>query len=125
MMTTPSTWTVRAVAFRNITTRGRDLARLRELPPRACVLNLDGMTDIRRAKEILGDRMALMGDVSPALLSAGTPDEVQRYVRDLARDCGPTGLLLCAGCDTPLDALPANVEAFVSAARELGDAGVR
>ncbi|OGL17215.1 MAG: hypothetical protein A3K12_06655 [Candidatus Rokubacteria bacterium RIFCSPLOWO2_12_FULL_71_19] len=103
----------------------RDLARLRDLPPRACVLNLDGMTDIRRAKEILGDRMALMGDVPPALLSAGTPDEVQRYVHDLARDCGPTGLLLCAGCDTPLDALPANVEAFVAAARELGRAGAR
>ena len=103
----------------------RDLARLRDLPPRACVLNLDGMTDIRRAKEMLGDRMALMGDVPPALLSAGTPDEVHRYVRDLARDCGPTGLLLCAGCDTPLDALPANVEAFVAAARELGRAGAR
>ncbi len=95
----------------------RDLARLRELPERACVLNLDGMTDIRRAKALVGDHMALMGDVPPALLSAGTPGEVERYVRDLARDCGPTGLLLCAGCDTPIDALPENVEAFVATAR--------
>jgi uroporphyrinogen-III decarboxylase len=95
----------------------RDLGRLRELPARRCVLNLDGMTDIRRAKALLGDHMALMGDVPAALLSAGTPDEVERYVRDLARDCGPTGLLLCAGCDTPLDALPENVEAFVATAR--------
>jgi uroporphyrinogen-III decarboxylase len=97
----------------------RDLARLRELPARQCVLNLDGMTDIRRAKALLGDHMALMGEVPAALLSAGTPGEVERYVRDLARDCGPTGLLLCAGCDTPLDALPENVEAFVATASSL------
>ena len=41
----------------------RDLARLRELPAACCMLNLDGMTDIRAAHEILGGHMALMGDV--------------------------------------------------------------
>jgi uroporphyrinogen-III decarboxylase len=98
----------------------RDLARLRELPARSCILNLDGWTDIRRAKELLGDHMAIMGDVPAPLLSTGTPDRVTAYVRELARDVGPTGLLLCPGCDAPIDAKPENMQAFVDASLEFG-----
>ncbi len=98
----------------------RDLPRLRELPARKCILNLDGWTDIRKAKEILGDHMAIMGDVPAPLLSAGTPDEVYAYVRALARDVGPTGLILCPGCDAPIDAKPENMQAFVAASLEFG-----
>jgi len=99
----------------------RDLARLRELPARRCILNLDGWTDIRRAKEILGDHMAIMGDVPAPLLSTGTPEGVRAYVRDLARDVGPTGLILCPGCDAPIDARPENMQAFVAASLEFGE----
>jgi uroporphyrinogen-III decarboxylase len=98
----------------------RDLSRLRELPARRCILNLDGWTDIRRAKEILGDHMAIMGDVPAPLLSTRTPDDVYAYVRDLARDVGPTGLILCPGCDAPIDARPENMQAFVAASLEFG-----
>jgi uroporphyrinogen-III decarboxylase len=98
----------------------RDLPRLRELPARKCILNLDGWTDIRRAKEILGDHMAIMGDVPAPLLSTRTPDDVYAYVRDLARDVGPTGLILCPGCDAPIDARPENMQAFVAASLEFG-----
>jgi uroporphyrinogen-III decarboxylase len=98
----------------------RDLARLREFPAKTCLLNLDGMTDIRKAKEVLGDHMAIMGDVPAALLSIGTPDDVYAYVRDLIRDVGPTGLILCPGCDAPINAKPENMEAFVAASREFG-----
>jgi uroporphyrinogen-III decarboxylase len=101
----------------------RDLSRLRELPARRCILNLDGWTDIRRAKEILGDHMAIMGDVPAPLLSAGTPDDVYAYVRELARDVGPTGLILCPGCDAPIDAKPENMEAFAAASLEFGGSG--
>lgn len=93
----------------------RDLSRLRELPAKRCILNLDGWTDIRRAKEILGDHMAIMGDVPSPLLSNGTPDEVYGYVRALIRDVGPTGLILCPGCDAPMDTKPENMQAFVAA----------
>jgi uroporphyrinogen-III decarboxylase len=100
----------------------RDLSRLRELPAKRCILNLDGWTDIRRAKEILGDHMAIMGDVPSTLLSTGTPDEVYGYVRDLARDVGPTGLILCPGCDAPMNTKPENMQAFVAASLEFGRA---
>jgi uroporphyrinogen-III decarboxylase len=98
----------------------RDLARLQELPARKCVLNPDGMTDIRKFKELMGDRMAVMGDVPAVLLASGTPDDVRIYIRDLVRDIGRTGLLLCPGCDAPINAKPENMEAFVAAGNEFG-----
>lgn len=98
----------------------RDLVRLQELPAKKCILNLDGMTDIRKFKEIAGDRMAVMGDVPAALFSTGTPDDIQKYVRDLIRDVGPTGLILSSGCDIPVNAKFENVEAFVAAGKEYG-----
>lgn len=103
----------------------RDLGRLQELPARRCVLNPDGMTDVRKFRALLGDRMAMMGDVPSSLFAAGTPDDVRKYVRDLVRDIGTTGLLLCPGCDAPINTKPENMEAFVAAAHEYGAAGVR
>lgn len=61
-----------------------------------------------------------MGDVPASLFSAGTPDDIYKYVRDLVRDVGPTGLILCSGCDIPINAKFENVEAFVAASREYG-----
>lgn len=98
----------------------RDLVRLQELPAKKCILNPDGMTDIRKFKELVGDRMAVMGDVPSSLFVAGTPDDIYNYVRELVRDIGPTGLLLCPGCDAPVDTKPENMEAFIAASREFG-----
>ncbi|MCZ7568658.1 MAG: uroporphyrinogen decarboxylase family protein [Ardenticatenaceae bacterium] len=33
---------------------------------------------------------------------------------------GPTRLILCPGCDAPINTRPETVEAFVAAAREYG-----
>ena len=98
----------------------RDLGRLLELPKQACVLNPDGMIDVRKARDILGDHMAIMGDVPATLFAAGTPDDIRRYVRDLVRDVGSAGLILCPGCDAPINTKPENMEAFAAAAHEFG-----
>jgi uroporphyrinogen-III decarboxylase len=97
----------------------RDLARFLEFP-KGCVLALDGATDIRRAKEVLGDHVAFLGDVPASTLVAGTPDDVYNYVRDLIRDLGPRGLLMNPGCDIPFNAPRVNVQAMVTATRECG-----
>jgi uroporphyrinogen-III decarboxylase len=102
----------------------RDLARLNELPPRSFILNPDGMTDVRRAKALIGDRAAIMGDVPASLFAAGTPDDIYNYVRDLVRDVGPTGLLLCPGCDAPINTKPENMQAFIAASHEFGRVAV-
>jgi len=100
----------------------RDLVRLQELPAKKCILNPDGMTNLHKFKELAGDRMAMMGDVPAALFAAGTPDDVYKYVRDLVSLFGNTGLILCPGCDAPINTKPENMEAFVAAAREYGQA---
>ena len=76
------------------------------------------MTDIRKFKEVAGDHMAMMGDVPASLLTLGTPDEVRQYVRDLIELFEGNGLLLCPGCDAPINAKPENMEAMVAAAHE-------
>ncbi len=95
----------------------RDLERLRDFPRATCVLSLDGSTDIYRAKEVLGDHMCIMGDVPPALLSLGTPDEVYEYSARLVREIGPSGFILAQGCDIPPDASAENVAAMIAATR--------
>ncbi|UCB49121.1 MAG: hypothetical protein JSW56_18775 [Deltaproteobacteria bacterium] len=101
----------------------RDLSRLLEFPAKKCVLNLDGMTDIRKVKEILGDHMAILGDVPATMFATGSPDDIYEYVKSLVQDVGPTGLLLCPGCDGPINTKPENMEAFVAAGREFGVVG--
>ncbi|HEX9117331.1 MAG TPA: uroporphyrinogen decarboxylase family protein, partial [Anaerolineae bacterium] len=98
----------------------RDLGRLRELPAKSFILNPDGMTDIRKAKEVLADHAAIMGDVPASLFAAGTPEQVRDYVRDLVHDVGPTGLILCPGCDGPVNTRTENLMAYAAACREYG-----
>ena len=98
----------------------RDLERFREFPAKSCIMNLDGMTDIRKAKEVLGDHMAIMGDVPASLLTTANPEDVREYVKGLVDLFGQTGLIICTGCDAPDMAKPENAEAMIAAAREYG-----
>ena len=87
----------------------------REIEPRKAILSLDGKTDIHKAKEILGDRMCIMGDVPAEMLAFGTADEVYDYCMKLIREIGPTGFILCSGCDIPFNAKEENVRAMIKA----------
>lgn len=98
----------------------RDIRRLLELPKGACALSTDGTTDLRKAREILGDHMAMLGDVPAALMATGTPQDVRAYVRDLIRDLGPAGLVMSNGCDMPFNTPKANAEAMLLATHEFG-----
>jgi uroporphyrinogen-III decarboxylase len=68
--------------------------------------------------------MAMLGDVPASLFVAGTPEDIRKYVSDLVRDIGTTGLLPCPGCDAPINTKPENMKAFVAAAHEFGTAAV-
>jgi len=47
--------------------------------------------DIIKVKEIYGDRLCLVGNVSNELLQSGIPSEVEDLVKGLIRKCGPGG----------------------------------
>jgi len=86
----------------------------KELPRASCILDLDGLTDIFRAKEILKDHLCLMSDVSASLFSIGTPKQVEDYVKKLIDKLGVDGgHILASGCEVPPDCRPENFKAFL------------
>jgi hypothetical protein len=89
-----------------------------QLPARKCILNLDGTSDIFKAKEMLGDHMCIMGDVPATLLKLGEPEEVDEYCRRLIEEVGAGGgFILGSGCTVPVDAKPENVKAMIASVR--------
>jgi hypothetical protein len=98
----------------------RFLPYFKQFPRGRCVIQLDGTTDIFKAKEILKDHMAIFGDVPAPLLSLGTPAEVTAYCQKLITQVGEGGgFILGSGCSVPYDAKVENVRAMVQAGNEL------
>lgn len=93
----------------------------KDLPKGSCVLELDSVTDIFKAKQVLAGHMCLMGDVPAALLTLGTPDQVSAYVKRLCEEVGDGGgYILSSGCSVPVDAKPANLRAMIEAGNKYG-----
>ena len=86
-----------------------------DLPKGKCLIAVDSATDIFKVKEVLGDRLCIKGDVPPALLTLGTPDEVYEYSAKLVKELGPEGFILGPGCTLPADSKMENVKAMLSA----------
>ncbi|MDT8273672.1 MAG: uroporphyrinogen decarboxylase family protein, partial [Desulfomonilia bacterium] len=99
----------------------RFLHYFRRFPKASCIMELDGFTDIVKAKEILGDRMAIMGDVPSTLLAEGSRDEVLSYCRTLIETVGPGGgFILSSGCSIPANANQETIRALSEAIMEWG-----
>jgi hypothetical protein len=97
------------------------LPYFQRFPKAQCILELDSFTDIFRAKEVLGEHMAIMGDVPSTLLAEGTRDEVRNYCRELIEKIGiGGGFILSSGCSIPLNAKSDNVLAMTEAVEEWG-----
>jgi len=96
----------------------RDIERFLEMPAKKSIINTDGMTDLRKARKILGQHVAIMGDVPAPLLATGTTQEVKDYVNKLIDDIGPKGLFITAGCDAPANTKFENMVAMFQAAND-------
>jgi uroporphyrinogen decarboxylase len=83
-------------------------------PKNTCIYDSDGMTDIYKVREILGDRMCLTGNVSPSLLMLGTPDEVYKFCRKQIEEMG-NGYILSGACSLPPNAKRENLDAMNAA----------
>jgi len=97
------------------------LETIRDVPPGKCIYWFE-RTDMVKAFEVLGDVVALRGNLSPSLMTTGSPAEVDAAVRYLAENVFHRGGKLILDCafglpdETPL----ANVRAMFDAAREYG-----
>ncbi|HZP02707.1 MAG TPA: uroporphyrinogen decarboxylase family protein [Terriglobia bacterium] len=88
----------------------------------SCGFELDYKTDARKAKETVGVRHVLFGNLDPsAVIARGTPGEVRNKTRELLRVWKPQGnFVLNAGCAIPPTTPPENIRALIAAAREEG-----
>ena len=88
--------------------------------PRGKVVFHCELTDVFRAKEIIGDRMCIQGGVPPTILQAGTPEEVDAHCKKLIEIVGKGGGLILGPGSASDYARPENVRAMVEAARKYG-----
>lgn len=95
-------------------TKGLDF--FNRLDKKSFIVAFDGTTDIRKARQVLGPEVCIMGDVPCTMLTYGTPEEVTAYVNQLLTDIGPRGCIISSGCDIPSDAKGENVLAMSRAA---------
>jgi uroporphyrinogen decarboxylase len=80
-----------------------------------------GAMDIRAVKRTHGHLLCVLGNVDLNVLGLGTPEDVERVVRELIRDVGPGGgYILTCGNSLAGYLQPENVLALAAAARKYG-----
>jgi len=83
--------------------------------------NEKGAMDIRAMKRTYGDRLCLLGNVDLNLLGMGSPEAVEKEVRELIRDVGPGGgYIVTSGNSLAAYLLPENVLALSKAVQKYG-----
>lgn len=97
------------------------LETISDVPAGKCIYWFEG-TDMVKAFNVLGDKVALHGNLSASLMTTGTPEMVDAGVRHLAENVFHKGGKLILSTSTPLpDETPVeNVRAMFAAARKYG-----
>ena len=82
------------------------------------VISLDWTIDISEVKALLGDSVALQGNLDPAILYT-SEEVIEEKVREIAKRMGePKGHIFNLGHGITPDVDPENAKAFVRAAKE-------
>jgi len=97
------------------------LETILELPKGKTVSKFE-KTDLRKAKEIIGDHSCIVGGPPPSLLMGGTPAKVDAYVKELLEDLKPGGgFIMSNAVSIPSTAKPENVKALGDAVKKFGE----
>jgi uroporphyrinogen decarboxylase len=89
----------------------------------AGILSLDNSVDLADAKNEVGNRITLVGNIRPAdTMFLGTPETVEENVKEclLKGHDSPHGYILALGCELPIKTPPENVHALSQAVRKYG-----
>jgi uroporphyrinogen-III decarboxylase len=90
-----------------------------ELPKGKLYMHMDERTDIFKAKEILGDHICIEGNLKPALFTVGTPNMVEKQVKEIIDRCADGGGLI-VGSEIPDDAKLENIKAMIDSCKTYG-----
>jgi hypothetical protein len=95
------------------------LEYLKELPEASCMWVFD-RTDMVKAKEAIGKKICIGGNVPSGLLLTGSPEQIRSYCKELIDTAGKGGgYLMCTG--TAMDqGNAANVHAMIDFTKEYG-----
>jgi uroporphyrinogen-III decarboxylase len=89
--------------------------------PKGKTLARFAMTDLARAKAVLGGHTCIMGNVPHRLMQNGSPQEVTEYCKNLIEVAGKDGgFILTTSTGLTAEAKPENVKAMIDAAKEHG-----
>jgi uroporphyrinogen-III decarboxylase len=96
----------------------RRLEVIKDVPPGKCIYWFE-RTDMVKAFEVLGDVVALRGNLSPSMMTTGTPGDVDRAVKRLVDEVWNKGgkLILDTAFGIPDETPVENVRAMFDAAR--------
>lgn len=85
----------------------------------ADILEIDSKVDLKIAKEMVGSKVCLMGNIEPsAVLLQGTVMEVEHACRKAIEDAGKGGgFILGSGCEVPPRTAVENIQAMVRVGR--------
>jgi uroporphyrinogen decarboxylase len=86
-------------------------------------LSIDNEADLLAAKEKVGDRVRLMGNVRPSeVMLQGTSAQVRQAVFDCVARAwdSPKGFIVASGCSLPTETPFANIHAMMDAVKEIG-----
>lgn len=93
---------------------------IRNIPPGKAIYHFEH-TDIFKAKQVLGDKICIRGNVPAPLLCTGSPQEVRDYCKKLIDTVGKDGgFIMDGGIGIPDEAKPENVKAMAEFTREYG-----
>jgi hypothetical protein len=92
---------------------------IKDLPRGKSVWMFD-KTDMFKAKEIIGDTICMLGNVQSAMLSIGTPQEVEEYAKKLIDKVGKGGGFIMANGAFFDQAKAQNVKAMVEVTKKYG-----
>ncbi len=95
------------------------LEYLLELPKGKVVFYCE-LTDIYRAKDVLGDHMCIQGGVPPTILQTGSPQDVEELCKKLIKKAGKNGGFILSPGSAIDYVKPENIKAMVDTAKKYG-----
>ncbi|MFX1322420.1 MAG: uroporphyrinogen decarboxylase family protein [Promethearchaeota archaeon] len=92
---------------------------IKDLPKGKVIWAFD-LTDMNKAKEILGDTACIGGNMPISLLNLGTPQDIEDYVKKLIDTAGKDGGYLMMNGAVIDEAKPENIKAMIDFTKQYG-----
>jgi uroporphyrinogen-III decarboxylase len=100
--------------------RDKQLHYFTQFPNRSMLIRF-AESDIFRAKEMLGEKACIMGNVPIAMLQVASPSVVEEYCKKLIEKVGKNGgFILRCSTDFTQEAKPENVKAMIDSVEKYG-----